>query len=228
MKRFGHLKPRKGKVRCRIGILADTRSTAGALAPGEGAPDELRMGGFYTPSPDAKGIIIIKEGPTWMTKLYAPSLYSSASTGVSGTAIGTAIQPGGGKAPGVPDAVAARLKNTVRPFLDRYCKALYAIEKLRPRQAVCSGPFRLDIAPGSTIKVKNEGEQHIGADPLGEPFYAQVVRVSLGVDGEQPSIGTSFHLSHIRSEAENGDDRTSVAQHPLYQKTFAGCGLIDL
>jgi hypothetical protein len=93
---------------------------------------------------------------------------------------------------------------------------------------VCSCPFRLDIAPGSTIKVENEGEQFIASDPLAAPFYAHVVRVSLGVDGEQPSIGTSFHLSHIRSEAENGDDRTSVLKHPLYQETFSGCALVDL
>jgi hypothetical protein len=47
------------------------------------------------------------------------------------------------------------------------------------------------------------------------------------VDAEQPMIGTSFHLSHIRSEKENGDDRTSVDSHPLYKDTFKGCPLVD-
>ena len=165
-----------------------------------------------------------------MTKLYAPAKYAQESTGAGGGPISTAVNPDGGKPPkdGSPtDAVTARLKDVVKPFLDNFAQAHYALEKLRTRQAVCSCPFRLDIAPGSSVKVQNEGETHVGNDPLAAPFYAHVARVSIAVDAEQPMIGTSLHLSHIRSEKENSDDKTSIAKHPLYKDTFLGCALVD-
>jgi hypothetical protein len=128
----------------------------------------------------------------------------------------------------VTDEVNQRLTDIIHPFLNRFAQAHYALEKLRIRQAVLSGPFRLDVAPGTTVRVENVGEQHIGSDAFRAPFYAHVARVSLAVDGETPSIGTSFHLSHIRSEQENGQDATSIAKHPLYKDTFTGAGLVDL
>ena len=213
-----------------VGVLCNAESSTGATKSGQPAPAKLGIGGFYTPDDTAQGIIIIKEGPGWMNRLYSPALYASGSAGPSGKPIGTAIRPG--IAPvareDVPDAILARLEGTIRPFLGKYAQALYALEKLRTRQAVCSGPFRLDIAPGTTVRVENEGEQHIADDPFSAPFYAHVARVSLHIDGEQPAIGTSFHLSHIRSETENKDDRTSIDRHPLYKETFLGCGLFDL
>jgi hypothetical protein len=229
-----------------VGILCGTDSTTGATKPGEGADPELGIGGFYSPyaaeDASAKGMVIITQGPAWMTKLYWPSLYGAESTGVSGgngnggnpaqraagggNAIGNAVQPGGKAVNNVPDDVKQRLNGIVLPFLSRYAQARYALEKLRTRQAVCSCPFRLDIAPGSTVMVQNAGEQFIAGDPFAAPFFAHVARVSLAVDGEQPMIGTSFHLSHIRSAKENGQDTTSVASHPLYKQTFAGCPLV--
>jgi hypothetical protein len=211
-----------------VGVLCNAESSTGATKKGQPAPAALGIGGFYSPDDKAQGIIIIKEGPGWMNRLYSPALYAHGSVGSDGKPIGTAVHPGGEKKADVPDAVATRLKETIRPFLGKYAQALYALEKLRTRQAVCSGPFRLDIAPGATVRVENEGEQHITDDPFSAPFYAHVARVSLAIDGEQPSIGTSFHLSHIRSEAENEDDKTSIDSHPLYKETFLGCGLFDL
>jgi hypothetical protein len=211
-----------------VGMMADARSMAGFELPAEGSPPELRVGGYYTP-PNAKGIIMMHKVPDWMTALFAPSLYGFDSTGASGTAIGNASQPGGTGTPlDIKDKTTKQLTEVIKPFLDKYAQCLYAIEKLKTRQAVCSGPFRLDIAPGSTVKVDGAGERFIPGDPLSAPFYAHVARVSIAVDGEQPMIGTAFHLSHIRSEAENGDDRTSVKEHPLYTETFKGAPLIDL
>lgn len=212
-----------------VGIQAGASSNAGSTLPGQGTPPLLGIGGYFIPDPNnTNGIIIIKKGPEWMTRLYAPGLYGGTSSGGAGNVISTGVQPGAPKVNDVPNQVNARIKNTIKPFLTKYAQAQYAVEKLRGRQAVCSCPFRLDIAPGSTVLVQNQGEQFIGADPLAAPFYAHVARVSLVVDGETPSIGTSFHLSHIRGVRENTDDRTSVANHPLYKTTFAGCPLVGM
>jgi hypothetical protein len=211
-----------------VGIMAFASASTGALKSGQGAPPAVGVGGYFEPDPDSKGVIIVKQGPDWTARLYSPSLYASASAGAKGNAIGTAVQPGGPKVNDVPGDVKKRLTDAINPFLKKYAQAHYALEKLRTRQAVCSGPFRLDIAPGSVLKIENEAEQHIGGDAFAAPFYAHVARVSIAVDGEQPMIGTSFHLSHIRSEKENGDDKTSIKAHPLYKETFKGCPLVDI
>ena len=166
-----------------------------------------------------------------MTGSIAPAQYGHESSGADGKAIGTAIQPGAPKPVNdVPDDDRRRGLEGHRPAVSRQVspRPTTPWRSSAPVKPSVRVPFRLDIAPGSTVKVENEGEQYIEDDPLGAPFYAHVARVSLAVDGEQPSIGTSFHLSHIRSEKENGDDRTSVAKHPLYKDTFAGVRLVDL
>jgi hypothetical protein len=218
-----------------VGILAGVQSATGIEMAGQPSPSGLGIGGYYTPGADAKGMIIIKKGPDWLTKLIAPARYAQDSSGAGGNVIGTAVNPGdnapaavGPPKPSVADMVSQRLTDLVRPFLNQYAQAHYALEKLRTRQAVCSGPFRLDIAPGTCVKVVSEGEKFIAGDPLAAPFYAHVARVSFMMDAEQGAIGTSFHLSHIRSEKENGDDKTSVARHPLYKNTFSGAPMIDI
>jgi hypothetical protein len=212
-----------------VAVLSHIKSATGVTKPGQAADPELGIGGYFSPDPTAPGMIIVKQGPEWMNRVFAPAQYSYEATGANGQAIGTAINPGKkaeGKK-GVADQVTQRIKGLYRPLLNQYAQALYAIEKLRPRQAVVSGPFRLDIGPGSTVLVENAGETFVAGDQLGAPFYAHVARVSLSVDGETPSIGTSFHLSHIRSEPENADPRTAVSKHPLYKFTFPGAPLVD-
>jgi hypothetical protein len=214
-----------------VGILAGVKSATGVTKPGQGASPLLGIGGYYAPDPSAtQGIILIKHGPDWMTQLFAPARYGYNSTGADGKPIGSAVNPGKkpqGRGKGMADQVTQRLTDVIRPFLNSYAQAHYAVEKLRARQAVVAGPFRLDIAPGSTVLVENAGETFIAGDPLGAPFYAHVARVSLAVDGETPSIGTSFHLSHVRSEPENFSPMTAVGRHPLYKYTFAGAPLVD-
>lgn len=177
---------------------------------------------------DNDGLILIKAGPPWMAQLYSASVYSHESSGADGRHIGTAVRPGAVKKNDAAALALARLRGKTRKFLDKYAQALYALEKLRGRQGVVAGPFRLDVAPGSTVLVRVEGEPHIPADQFRAPFYATVLRVSLYADAESPSIGTAFHVAHHRSERENADDATSVARHPLYRETFAGCTLVDL
>jgi hypothetical protein len=184
------------------------------------------IGGLYLAGGD--GLILIKAGPPWMGQLYSASMYSHESSGAAGGPIGTAVRPGAGKKNDAPALALARLRGKTRKFLDKYAQALYALEKLRGRQGIVSGPFRLDIAPGSIILVRVEGEQHIPTDQFRTPFYATVLRVSLMADAETPAIGTAFHVAHHRSEQENTKDETSVARHPLYRETFSGCALVDL
>lgn len=218
------------------GIIARTLRGVGVLAgvhmdtaAGLGAPNAemqgMGIGGFYRPDPDAEGTFLIREGPDWVGGLYSATLYGDSSTGAAGAPMPDAQNPGVVVAGDPPGAAIAARRIEVKRFLDCYAQALYALEMLRGRQAIAAGPVRFDIAPGSTILV-HPGDR-AGDDKLRAPFYATVLRVSTYLDAEGARAGTGFHLSHCRSEKENESDRTSIAGHPIYRGTFAGCGLLD-
>ena len=38
----------------------------------------------------------------------------------------------------------------------------------------------------------------------------------MSINAEAQQASTSFQLAHVRTEKENGEDRTSVAKHPLF------------
>lgn len=202
------------------GMDADTR-------PGLGAPGSplsaMGIGGYYTPGPDAEGQVMILEGPRWVGSLFAASEYGDEAAGADGAPIPDAHVPDVHRI-GHDPAVRARAVG-IKSFLDRYAQGLYALEMIKGRQAVAAGPARFDVAPGSTLLISPSGRP--GDDRLAAPFYATVLRVSTAVDAEGGRCGTGFHLSHCRSEGENGSDRTSVGKHPLYRNTFSGCALVD-
>jgi hypothetical protein len=54
-----------------------------------------------------------------------------------------------------------------------------------------------------------------------------VMRVSIGINADSQSAGTTLTLSHMRTLEENADDKYSVNEHPLYDKTFIGAPLLD-
>lgn len=209
-----------------VGVTSLLQINTGAGLGAAPASVDAGIGGLYLG--ESEGMILIKEGPPWIGQLYSASLYSHHSTGTDGRPIGTAVRPGAEKKNDALREGVVRVRDKAKPFLDKYARALYALEKLRSRQGVVAGPFRLDIAPGSTVLVRVEGEPHIPADQFKVPFYGTVLRVSFSCDANTPSIGTGFHVGHIRSEQENTRDQTSVARHPLYRDTFSGCTLVDL
>lgn len=205
-----------------MGILSAITTRTGSTTPAP--PDsELGIGGFY--DTEKEGAVMFDQAPRWLSSYLSPGQYSDVASGgnVKGP-IGNAINPGEGQKPNVDvNGNAAKLKR----LLDDLAKCRYAQEILRGRYAAVSGPLRFDIAPGSLVRVEGASEAFIAPDGLGQSYYGQALRVSIMVDAETPSAGVAFHLGHVRTEAENQDDRTSVASHPLYTQTFLGCSLVD-
>jgi hypothetical protein len=95
------------------------------------------------------------------------------------------------------------------------------------RRATLAGRFRLDIAPGSTLKIVVPGTTN-----QTDVVYAMARRVTLkgGTRGQDSFASTSFKLIAVRSEREY--ETISVADvptHPLYiQIAFRGCPLVAL
>lgn len=106
-----------------------------------------------------------------------------------------------------------------------YAKLVYSNEVLKHRNGSVTGKFRLDIAPGATVKVETAGELRLNKDAFDYPIYALVDQVSFSLDAIASQATTSFALSNIRSEIENEDADITATSNPLYDTVWLGSPL---
>lgn len=201
------------------------------------------VGGCWAPRGDAQGMVRYMEPKFWLSCVPA---HASEATATALPSPVSKPPPGAGpfwvpdstpaatggettpQAPGKlrPAATAVETINAMREYYDKHAHAEYVKEMLRGRYAVAQGKLRWDIAPGSTIKIVNRGTVHIPKDALRSDLFATVSRVGGVISAEAKNAGTTFQLEHVRTEAENEDDATSTAEHPLYNTVFPGAPLI--
>jgi hypothetical protein len=212
-----------------VGIIADGRSVAGAFSSRTGQSGYVATVGAFYESDDPgmrRGMTHFRGAPPWMNLLLSPALVAASSAGHGGLRAGAA-------APGVGEPVAAAVKpagqaGAANAILGRYARQLYLLEKLRGRQVLLRGRLRVDIAPGSTIRVYANQDGFITEKGIQAPVVVgHVDRVSVIIDAEARQAFTLFGLSHFRSEAENEDDDTSTETHPLYSTTVPGAPLCE-
>lgn len=177
------------------------------------------LSGIYS-SPaddDAGGVILYQQVPRWAANITAAEDWAGDTTGNSGQGpIRTATQPTVPQ-PTTAKAKPAALLAEAKTVLDKYAQMIFMQNVLRGRTGTVGGRLRFDIAPGSHVKIKADPELFIGAeDALASDLYARVVRVTVEIDAEGRRAGTSLLLDHVRNEAENNDDRTSLTDHPIY------------
>lgn len=96
---------------------------------------------------------------------------------------------------------------------DRFACHWYKSAILGQRYGELSGKLRFDIAPGSIVKVEPPISE-IGEKV--QPMYGAVVQVSFVINAEQHTAGTSFALSHVRTEKEND------INDPISKKHYVG------
>jgi hypothetical protein len=117
------------------------------------------------------------------------------------------------------------LGNPVNELCNRYCHDYYVQQMLRGRNGMVAGKLRFDIAPGSIIRIEGSSEKIIGGeDSMAVPLFGCVQRVTIGINAEAGMAGTTFTLSHIRTETEASKPRTSVTEHPLFGTSIHGNG----
>lgn len=113
--------------------------------------------------------------------------------------------------------------------LTAYAKSVYNTEILKYRNGNVSGKFRLDIAPGSIVRIETAGESgkiNVSDDTAQHPIYASVDQVSYSVDAINGQASTSFAVSNVRSEVENNDADLTTDVNPLYNSVWRGAPLI--
>ncbi len=171
-------------------------------------------------------MILFKPAPRWIGEMVSFAQRADESSGGNNAVISTAIQPDSGSTNGAAE-LAGQKTEIQKDFLNRYAHTLYSIECLKGSQGILSGPVRFDVAPGSAVRVETTGDLSAapGKDKLAGPLFAEVLRVSFVADAQQGQCGTSFHLAHTRSEAQN-KSKIGLDAHPMYRQKFNGAPLL--
>lgn len=203
------------------------------------------IGGMFV-SPDpvevATGQFIFTYGPSWTTLGTGLNEIAAMDQRTAAIVFGsTAINPG----QDVGTFGAVRLASTYVTFresiLNGLARAAYIYNKLRLRNGYIICPFRLDIAPGSTIQIDLPHERFTRIDesnpeyqpPPGiNPFdptistiFAEVRGVRLKLNSEDKTAATILLLSNIRSASENRNSGTSIDYHPIWATFWNGAPL---
>jgi hypothetical protein len=211
-----------------VGIFHTVQQLTGLNAAFDSTKSSPGLAGYFEPDGAEDGLVILKDAPGWLTDDVLVWLKSKNTTGSGkqdGEVIGTAMHPGEGPdEAGIP---ADDTRESMGSILNNFAQQWYIVEMLKGRQGEISGKLRWDIAPYSTIKLEALGERFTPGDQLASPMWGTVMRVSTQINSEQSRGATAFSIAHIRNEAENGDDKTSIDSPPLYTNKFTGCSLAD-
>lgn len=212
-----------------VGLMAQHHSNSGAEGnDGDSVPPI--GGGFISEAEEnSDGMLIVQEAPSWLNWLTLCEEYADESTGAkkedaSRTLTTDADPPVSGDKPSPKDVAISACE-----LLKRSAQQIFIENMLRGRGAQIAGKLRFDIAPGSIVKIEAKPELfEDGVDELAVTMYAQVNRVTVNINAEARAAGTTFSLTHIRTETENGKDRTSAAGHPLFgEDIYVGAPLVD-
>ncbi len=200
--------------------------TAANFAQADTAPNyDVGPGGCFAPGGEAesKGQVLVRRAPRWLTNAAAGMSVAGALNSVHAKG---ATTPGGGGPKGAKTpAQVVRDSGKLGSWFAQY---LYMCESLRGRNGSIAGKFRLDIAPGTTVRIHNRPERFLGGeDQLGVDMVGLVHTVTCALDAEQGKAGTGMGLTHLRTIHENDDDKTSIPIHPLFAQAYTGAPLID-
>jgi hypothetical protein len=191
----------------------------GVPEEGNGREFEWLNSAVYLSSRHEKspGMIVIQRAPDWLSA----GLPSERFDGQQGT-MARAVAEVKDKAKNF------NLREKAEGYLQiatAYAKVVYSNEVLKHRNGSITGKFRLDIAPGATVKVETAGENRLNKDAFDYPVYAMVDQVSFSIDAIASQATTSFTLSNIRSEIENKDADITSVSNPLYDTVWLGSPL---
>lgn len=185
---------------------------------------QLGIGGLFLVN--GPGAVQLAGPPDWLSQLTAPEVWTAEAATNNYTKVRTASSP---DAAPPRDAQAGREQEKVLPLLDRLARVRYVEQTLQQRTASISGPLRVDVCPGSYVRLDCAQERHLSAQAGATwPLFGCVLGVSTTIDARAPSAQTSIQLGHVRTLAENSWSGSSVTGHPLYTHAFRGASLNEL
>jgi hypothetical protein len=200
-------------------------SEGGGKTPGAPVNYFNPWGRFPKHNRDFRGMIIARDPPNWLANISGQSKCAPGTT--LSTTNGCSWNPQRGSSTPSDNAVVARdAERNVQTsgVLDKYAEHWFKSSVLGQRTGELSGKFRLDIAPGSTIKIEAPSDTTGTEQSIG--VYALVTQVSFVINAEQHVAGTSFSLTCLRNERENGDPNLTAEKPPLYKEGWKGGPLV--
>jgi hypothetical protein len=170
-----------------------------------------------------RGNILVREPPIWLANSAYASLWVKGTT-LAPPAGSTAAPQAGDSASQEGPLRAPDTEQNIKGsnVLNRFAEHWYKSAILGQRYGELSGKFRLDIAPGSVVKIVPP-DSAIEQEKM--TMYASVTQVSYIINSEQHVAGTSFTLANIRSQTENQNtDEFTKTHPPLYKPSVAWYG----
>lgn len=206
-----------------VGTVVSYESQNGA---GNGGDELATLGGCYAEDSVAPGdgVVMYVAGPPWLRSISAqPGNIEDSTRLLSEGASGSATTPGvGGRVNNDRDALGINANK----LHVRYAQNVFVNQMLRGQGGSFSGKLRFDVAPLSILKLNATTEKFIGPgqDDMAATLVGCVQRVTISINAEAAMAGTTFQMSHVRTEHENTLNRTSVEQHPLFGTSIHGGG----
>lgn len=185
----------------------------------------LSLGGCFSPDKDGVGMVLYRRPPRWLDTV--PQIDNNMQFTAMSDIPSSSTTP---KKPAQSqDKNSSDPNDVVNQLEDYYTRAAqqaYCEEMLRGRGAVISGKLRFDLAPGTTVNIKNRQPLFLNDDKLTGDLVGTISRVGIMIHAEGAQASTSFQVDYVRTKGENEDDRTSIAEHPLYEGVYTGAPLV--
>lgn len=188
-----------------------------------------RLGGCFAPDADATGMVLYREPPYWLTNVarHAHKPARTVFNKTPATATTPVLQIVNEEQLAQLDSPAKAANESI-DYYSRIAHCFYVQEMLRGRYMVVQGKLRFDLAPGTTVAIRNISPRFLGShDQLSRDMVGSISRVGITINSQIPAAATSFQLDYIRTSAENESDKTSTERHPLYSAIFTGAPLVD-
>lgn len=201
-----------------VGVISNYSGDFGLVQAGRYGSIPIVGGCYSATAVDTNdGVVQYVSPPAWLASIKDAADFVSETSGIGNDkTTKTATTP---DAKGVvgPDPKTGKLATDVRDLFNRYAQSVFVANMLRGRTGLVSGKLRFDIGPGSIIVIKASEEKFLeGEDSLAMDLVGSVARVTIAINAESAQAQTTFSLSHVRTNTENKDSRTSVAVHPLF------------
>jgi hypothetical protein len=183
------------------------------------------------PELGARGQTIALPAPQWLTAMTPIGFITRDSVGSDKLLIPDAVNPTANVK--VPEKDYQDFYNNylTSDLGDRYAKTIAQHMLFEERSGTVDGRFRLDVGPGSLVKVQVIDDKFAEEDAEEKAVYGQVQSVTLtlqaGRAGGVGTASTSFFLKYVRTaqEHEAAGDALTASAHPLYDTRFVGVKL---
>lgn len=176
-----------------------------------GEEGRITVPGCYSSEKVKDGLIMFASAPPWLMGMVFTNSMAKMDAGggqPSKTSTNQANQQ-----PKRPVAT-----SVVQSIIDEYARLVFTRAKTKSNSLEIAFPLRMDIAPGSIIKiVPTSKDIRIGSSMFNlTGLYGNVSSVRVNIDMEKMNATTVILVDTVRTQEDNDDSDVSMEEHPLF------------